>query len=358
MNKLTDIKLPKKLKKRIQKNEDAPKEQISGELPRITNDNIATHREDVLKNARKYIYPLQQSKNRIVIITTTIVIVALVAFFSYCTLALYKFGGYSSFLYRVTQVIPFPVARVDGHFVDYQNYLFELEDYVHYYQTQQDLNFSTSSGQKQLDNYKERALDKVVDDAYIEELAKQNNVTVSNQQINNQITIDREENRLGSSQSVFQNVLKSYYGWSINDFKRELKTTLLAQDLVSKLDTGTHERANTVLGAISAGQDFATLAQQNSDDAATKSNGGQYGFLISQDNVNVPSQVVQALFKLKPGQTTGIINTGYSLEIDKVISINNNQIQAAHIVFNFQDISNYLNPLKEKQPARVYIKIP
>jgi parvulin-like peptidyl-prolyl isomerase len=247
---------------------------------------------------------------------------------------------------------------VGGHFVDYQNYLFELEDYVHYYETQQGVNFSTSSGQKQLDNYKQRALDKVVDDAYIQELANENDVTVSNQQINNQITIDREENRLGSSQAVFENVLKTYYGWSINDFKRELKTTLLAQNLVSKLDTGTHQRAETALKALQGGADFSTLAQQDSDDQTTKANGGQYGFLISQNNVSIPSQVVQALFKLQPGQITGIINTGYSLEIDKVVAINNNQIQAAHIVFNFQDISTYLNPLKEKQPARVYIKIP
>src|ERR1035438_8088201 len=71
----------------------------SESVPRITNETVATHREDVLKSARKYIYPLQHSKNRIIIITSTIIIVFIVAFFSYCTLALYKFQSYSTFLY-------------------------------------------------------------------------------------------------------------------------------------------------------------------------------------------------------------------------------------------------------------------
>jgi foldase protein PrsA len=187
-------------------------------------------------------------------------------------------------------------------------------------------------------------------------LAAKNHVTVSNQQLNDQIAIVRQENRLGDNQSEFESVLKNYYGWNLNDFKRELRTQLLAQNLVSTLDTATHARANTTLTALQKGTDFATLAKQVSDDTATKANGGAYGYPISQNNVNIPPQVVAALFALKPGQISPIINTGYSLEIVKVNSVSGNQVQASHIVFNFQDINTYLNPIKDKQKARVYIK--
>jgi hypothetical protein len=339
------------------KDEEPPERAVDSSVPRITNETVGAHREDVLKSARKYIYPLQHSKHRIVIITTSIIIAGVVAFFSYCTLALYKFQSYSSFLYKVTQVIPFPIARVDGHFVAYQNYYFELAHYIHYYETQQGLNFDSTAGKQQLSSYKQQALNKVIDDAYIQELAKKDQVSVSNAQVNNAITAARQENRLGESQSVFENVLRTYYGWSLNDYKRELKSQLLAQDLVSTLDTATHQRAETALQALQGGADFSTLASQDSDDTATKANGGQYGYLISENNVNVSPQVVQALFALQPGQISGIINTGYSLEIDKNISIQGGQIQAAHIVFNFQDINTYLNPLKDTQPARIYIKL-
>src|SRR5438270_739053 len=101
-------------------------EQFQEQVPQITNETVAEHREKVIKSARKYILPLPHSKHRIVIISSAIFIVTIVAFFSYCTLALYKFQSSSTFVYRVTQVIPFPIARTGHAFVAYENYLFEL----------------------------------------------------------------------------------------------------------------------------------------------------------------------------------------------------------------------------------------
>ena len=327
------------------------------EVPRITNETISIHREDVLKGARKYIYPLSHSKNKIVVITTTLVVALVLIFFSYCTLALYKFNSTSQFLYKVTTVIPFPVARVNGHFVSYNNYLFEIQHYIHYYQTEQGVNFSSTSGKKQLKNYEQQALDKVINDAYINGLASKDHVSVSNSQINNQINIVREQNRLGSNQAELQDVLKTYYGWSINDFRRELKTQLLAQNLVSKLDTNTHAQAQNVLNQLNNGGTFATLAEQYSNDTSTKSNGGQYPGTISQNNPSIPAQIMAVLFTLKPGQHSGIINTGSSLEIVENISQHGQQIEAAHISFSFKDINTYLTPIKEKSKEKMYIKV-
>src|SRR6266702_7841621 len=77
------------------KRENAPKksrldEAIEG-IPRITNETVAEHREEVLSSARKYIYPLSHSKRRVVTITVTLLIVTVVTFFAYCLSALYKF---------------------------------------------------------------------------------------------------------------------------------------------------------------------------------------------------------------------------------------------------------------------------
>src|SRR5437764_4946051 len=80
-------------------------------VPQITNETIAEHREQVLKGARKYIYPLAHSKHRIVLVTSFISVAAGIFFLIYCTLALYRFYQYNTFLYRVTQVVPFPIAK-------------------------------------------------------------------------------------------------------------------------------------------------------------------------------------------------------------------------------------------------------
>ena len=67
---------------------------------------------------------------------------AIIGLLVYCSLALYKFYQYNTFVYRVTQVIPFPIAKAGSHYINYENYLFELRHYVHYYETQQQRNFA------------------------------------------------------------------------------------------------------------------------------------------------------------------------------------------------------------------------
>src|ERR1039458_4464799 len=47
----------------------SPEEKVSDALsnvPRITNETVIDHREEVLSSARKYIYPLQHSKHLVV----------------------------------------------------------------------------------------------------------------------------------------------------------------------------------------------------------------------------------------------------------------------------------------------------
>src|SRR3990167_7028712 len=75
-------------------------------VPRITSESIAKH--------------------RVVVITSIISAVAIIAFAVYTSLALYKFYQHNTFLYRVTQVVPFPIAKAGSSFVEYENYLIEL----------------------------------------------------------------------------------------------------------------------------------------------------------------------------------------------------------------------------------------
>lgn len=326
-------------------------------VPYITNETVAEHREEVLKGARKYIYPLQHSKHKIVVISTSLFVATVVALFAYGAVALYKLQSTSTFVYRIAQVVPFPVARVHGSFVSYESYLFELRHYMHYYETQQKLSFKTPEGQQQLANYKQRALQRVVDDAYIKELAEQSNVTVTNRQVDNEIDTVRAQNRLGTSDQVFEDVLRDFWGWSLQDFKRSLRQQLLARKVVSKLDTAAHSRADAAMAELKAGVPFGDVAKKYSDDAGSKNQGGDYAGLVDESNRDINATVTTALFALKPGEYSGIIDTGYSLEIVRLNSREGDKARASHIQINFQDISVYLNPLKDKQKARLYIKV-
>lgn len=336
---------------------DQPETSDVATVPRITNETVAEHREEVLKGARKYIYPLQHSKHRIVLITSGIALVALLGFLTYCVIGLYKFHDDNTFLYRVTQVVPFPVARSGGNFIAYENYLFELRHYEHYYQVQLQRDFKNPEDRQQLIQFRKQALAQVINDGYIKQLAHNNGVTVSDKEIKDRIKLVKDQNRLGNNNRVFEDVLKDYWGWSTRDFERSLRQEILSEKVVAKLDSGTSSRAAEALQKLQGGTNFNDLAKQISDDPGAKSNGGDYGFAIDKNSRDVSPEIVRVLSNLKPGQVSGIINTGSSLEIVKLNQRTGDKVTAWHIVFNFRDINQFLSDIKQKQKASTYISV-
>lgn len=328
----------------------------NAKVPYITNETIAEHREEVLAGARKYIYPLQHSRRRIVWISLSLFIATAVAFFVYSALSLYKFQSTSVFTYRVTQIIPFPIARAQGRFVSYESYLFELRHYMHYYENQQKLNFDTEEGRQQLAEFKKQAMDQVINDAYVKHLAAQNGISVTNHEVDQEIATVRHQNRLGANDEVFEDVLRDFWGWSVNDFKRALRQQILARKVASRLDTEAHAKAATVLEELRGGKDFAEVAKTYSDDETTKANGGDYGTEIDQASRDIPAKVTDAIFRQEPGVYSGVIDTGYSLEVVKTLSKDNGKARAAHIQINLKDISEHITGLRESHPPQQFVK--
>lgn len=359
-------KLPKKLpqapkqlpfKRRAKTAEEKVSEALS-DVPRITNETVEEHREEVLSSARKHIYPLQHSKRSVVRISIALFITVVLAFFAFCVLSLYKLQSTSGFMYDVTRIVPFPVAKTGKYWVSYESYLFELRRNMHYYRSQQQADFSTKDGKVQLARLKQQAMNQVVQDAYVKQLAKDHDVTVSDQQVSNEVALLKTQNRLGNNDRVYREVLSEFFGWTEADQRRELKQELLQQAVVAKLDTATDARAQSAIKQLTGGADFATVAKQMSDDAATKDNGGTYPEAVTPNDPNISPVVTAELFKLQPNQVSTVINTGYTLEIVKVIDRSGDSLHAAHIQFTFKPITDYTKPLQVKEPVHEYIKLP
>ena len=333
----------------------------SGIMPKITNENVAEHREEILSGARKYIYPLQHSKHRIVILTTSLVIASILIFTSVTVFLLYRKQSTSDFMYQITKVLPFPVARTGNTFIAYENYLFELRHYIHYYETQQKLSFESEAGRDQLAAYKKRALDEVVSLAYARIIAEERGVSVSSQEIDEQIRIAREQKRLGSSEDVLEDVLREYWDWSLQDFRRSLESELLVQKVTRTLDEATENRAREAFSRLKAGEDFAVIAKEYSEEDTTKDIGGEFGE-VDPTNRNVSQQTVDNLLKLSEGQYSDIsvipYESGYALEIVKNLEKKGKGARGAHIVFRLNDITPTLNDMKDKRPYRLYISLP
>ncbi|MDQ3159291.1 MAG: peptidylprolyl isomerase [bacterium] len=343
-------------KRDLRRKEKEQAKAIPSSVPNITNTSIAQHRDEVLGSARKLIYPLQHSKHKIVLVSTSVFVISLIVFFTYTTLSLYRFQQNNIFLYRVTQVVPFPIARVGSEFVAYENYLFELRRYVHFYVRQQRLDFENNQlDRTQLEAFRQQALDRIISFVYVKRLADTNNVDVSDAEVDYNVELLRSQNRLGSNEEQLDDVLQKFYGWNRGDFERYLYQDLLAQKVTEALDPDTTARANKAKAELDSGADFADVAKKYTDDVTTKENGGEFGFKIKQDARDITPKAAEALFGLKKGEISKVINTGYSLEIFMIIDKKDNTVEAAHIQFNFKDISGPLNDLKEESPAREYV---
>jgi hypothetical protein len=339
----------------------APVQPSLDNVPQITSESIAEHREEVLKGARQYIYPLRHSKRKIVAVTIGVMVAAFIGLFVYCYFALYKYYQYNTFLYRVTQVVPFPVAKAGGKYVDYENYLYELRHYVHYYENQLQRNFN-GADRDQLLVFRKQALQNVISNAYVKQLAGKYHVTVSDKEVNARLSEVRAQNRLGGNNKVFADVLRDYWGWSINDFKRSLKQEILQEKVAAKLDNDDSQKAAVVLAQAKNGADFAALAKQYSDDPTAKQTGGDYGVPITRTNPNVPPEVSQSLFQLKAGQVSDLIlaspvlaNQPPSLQIVRVTGVAGDSVTAQHIVINLKDPATYIKQLQDKKPAHSYV---
>jgi parvulin-like peptidyl-prolyl isomerase len=330
-------------------------EQAIQGIPRITNETVAEHREEVLSSARKYIYPLQHSEHKVVIISLSLLIVVVIAFFTYCLLALYKFQSTSTFVYRITQVVPFPVAKAGPRFVSYENYLFELRHYIHYSINQQRIDTSSEAWRQEITAFRKRAMQRVIDYAYIKELAQKHKVSVSDSELDDAVALVRSQNRLGSSDQVFADVLKEFWGWSVADFRRELKQQMLAQKVVATLDATTKKRADEVYARLQQGEDFAALAKQYSDDTNTREGGGEFGMAVSQTDRDLPPKLVDTLFKLKVGETSQVVSTGTGLEIIKLNSVEGDKVRFSHILFTYKPVDTYVEPLRSKDKPKQFI---
>ncbi len=241
--------------------------------------------------------------------------------------------------------------------MSYEDYLFELRHYIHYFENQQELDFSSQSGKDQLKEQKKRALDQVINETYIKKIAKEKGITVSSAEIDKQIELLRSQNRLGGDSQVFEDVLRDFWGWTINDFRRSINNEILKNKVVQAIDPQVRERADKAKAEIKNGKDFAAAAKEYSDDETTKDKGGELGFLVSKSDRNIPPQTAEVLFNLKPGEVSEVIDLGYGLEIIKNLGTEGDKVKAARIFFAYKDLDSYLNDYKDQQKARVYIKV-
>ena len=328
--------------------------------PKITKETIDKYRQEVIRGGRKYSYPIISTPSKIVTLSLLVLTIALLLFMGYVSLRVYRYSDHSNFVYSVTKVIRLPAVWLGSPSlaVNYEDYLLELRRQIHYFQTQQGIDLDSEAGKSLLSEYRQRALQTVIDYAYVKQLAAQHGLSVSTAEVEAELNLLRQQNKLGQTDAEVEAVLDEFWDWSLGDYKRSIKRELLRQKVTLALDRDAYSRAEFILQRLDTGDSFTDLAQEFSDDTGTAAAGGEYDFWLDVSQQNAHPRVLEAVFATEIGQVTNIVNTGYQLEILKVLEEDDqSRRKVAHISILFADISVAIEQLRQDMPPRVLIDL-
>ena len=321
---------------------------------RITNETVAEHRERILAGGRKFKYPVQVAKHRLVITSVAIGIIAVALLTLLTWQQLYIAQNTSNFMYRITQLIPLQVASVDGYGVRYSDYLKKYRSSVHYLQQQNSINLSSEDGHRQAEFIKRREITNAEKNAYAMKLAGQKNIKVSGKEVNDFIQRDLTAKRV-SQEAYERTVLKSFYDWTLDDYKDIVHTELLKRKVSFAVDTAAKSQADALHTQLASGADFATVAKASSDDVATKANGGDVG-ILPIDNQD-PNGLIAAAKSLQPNQLSGVITGADGYYIIKLIEKTDTTIRYAQIKISLHAFDTQFTNLQKTNKIHEYIKL-
>ena len=348
-HKLTD-KLADKIPKSLKKGSKTPS-------TKITNETIAEHREQILAGGRKFKYPVQYSKHKILINAIIVSVVALVLFSIWSWVMLYRNQATSDFFYSMTKVLPVPVANVNGENVPYQDYLRYVRSDIFYMNKQQKIDLVSDDGKSELEYHKRKELDNVEKIAYARKLAREKNITVSDKEIEDALNNSlKSKDGTAMSRSDYENsTLQPYFGWTIDEYKAALGDQLLKQKVSFAVDTAAKDKIAKVKSRLDKGEDFAAVAREMSDDAATKENGG--GMSANVDDLDSNVYIATAR-KLEPGKISGVIEGVSAYYIVKLDSKTDSKVNLLLIKVSLTKFDKDFSALVKANKIKEFIDVP
>lgn len=325
---------------------------------RITNETVAEHRERILAGGRRFKYPMQYARHRLVINTIILTLVTFIVLVLIGWWQLYSVQSTSTFFYRVTRIIPVPVASVDGQPVRYSDYLMYYNSSVHYLQQSEQLDLKSDDGRRQVAYVKRKTLDKAISDAYVKKLAKEHGITVSKDQLKraNDEHLDTANGRI--SQETYNASTLLYYGWSPDEEQSSVKSQLLKNNVAFAIDDTAKQQADKAAQLVQQKHaDFDKIAATLGGEGGAKVTTGVSGFVPL---VNGDGGLAKAASTLKKGEISGVVQatTGDGYYFVKLLDRNDTQLNYAYLKIPLTAFDDQLAALKKNGKIKEYINVP
>lgn len=234
-----------KIKDAINEKREARREE-KAKKQNITQQNIEESREEILAKGKKFKYPFQYAKHRLIINAIAIGLVAIIVFVVVGWVQLYKTLNTSEVMYRFTRTIPLSVANVDGVNVRFSDYLLLYRSSIRSLERQQGELGNTGEAEKERRQFMRQALTDAEDYSYAMAKLKEADKEVTNEEIDEVIkehkTIDGEQR----SDEAFEGIVKDNFGLSIKEYRRLITLSLARKKVSMELDKDAKELADQI----------------------------------------------------------------------------------------------------------------
>ena len=333
------------------------KKQPVEQTTRITTDTLAEHREQVLAGGRKFKYPIQYQRHRLVINTVIIAFIALVLLIGIGWYLLYVAKNTSEFMYRVTKVVPVPVAIVDGQPVAYSDYLMKYRSAAHYLTEKEQIDVNSNDGKSQLAYVQTKAMDDAIADAYAVKLADDHHITVSDADLEVFLKQQRASNDGEVSEATYETVIKDYYNWTQAEFREAMKDKLLRQKVAYAVDTDRAKLVKQLQPRLAvSGVDLSSIAAELN---AKKDNTASYMPPEWVPKSNQDGGLAKAAASLKKGEVSSAVKTtsGNGYYFVRLVDSNETQVQYEYLFIPLQTFDNMLAKVKKDNKLTTFITI-
>lgn len=313
-------------------------------------EKLEERREEILAQGRKFKYPMQFAKHRLVLATVIIALVAFALAGVFGWLALYKTQSNSDVLYRITTVIPTPVARVDGEPVRYSDYLLIYRSSITPVQQQ---NGALSAAENNLDSletyYRRDALTKAEDYTYAIKLAKQLDLKVTDEMVDAAFSEHRKIGGTERSEESFLKVLEDNFNLSKSEYRRMLYLSLVKTEVSRRIDTAATTAAEQASEKIKSGTDFKAVAEELGLDYE------ETGELI--DVMNIDGGRSSKAYSMEIGQVSDVFvsGNGDGYYIIKLLDKADARVNYASIRIPFTEFDKRLKNVREENRVEEYV---
>lgn len=318
------------------------------------SEKMEERREEVLATGRKFKYPLQWTKHRVVINTILVAFGVLVLLVLGVYLALYRFGMTDELLYRITQIVPMPVASVEGENVRYSDYLMLYRSSMTSIEYQAG-KFSDEESEKALIyQYKISSLTEAEKYAYATKLAKEQGIEVTGEEINNEYERHRQIGGVDRSEEAFLKIIKDNFGLSKDEYCHLIRLHLTRAKVEAAIDTNANDIATKVENLLAEnGGNYQAVASAMGDKIIYEETGG----MISINNLDGGRSIaaMQLTDGGQSGRFTSINGDGYYFV--KLIKKSEAEVDFVSIRVPFTEFAKRFDTLKEDGNITEHITI-